>query len=276
MTHRRHTRFVARKTITRLMAVCFLWMVATGQSRVHAQADTTQGEIAMLPAYCVDTMGFGYGDAYTNTSPKAAYWIGLMGKSFWAMHHHCFGLLKLRRGSSGLIPAPVRQGYLQSAIGEFEYVLRNSKPGFIMLPEVNLQLGNTHVLLKNYGAAQIAFDRAIKQKADFAPPYARWAEVLEQAGNKKSALAFLESGLRHAPTSTELLAQYKRLGGNADAFVKSLPPPPVATTAAPNAPAATGVNTSNTPAASGAAPAPQGVGVPQAPAADVAAPAASR
>ena len=189
----------------------------------------------MLPKYCVDTMGFGYGDAYTNTSPKAGYWLGLMGKSFWAMHHHCFGLIKLRRATSGLVSAQARLGYLQGAVGEFEYVLRNAKPDFIMLPEVNLRLGDTLVQLKNYGAAQTAYDRAIRQNPNFAPPYARWAEVQEKIGNKKGALAFLEEGLRHAPASAELLAQYRRMGGNADVFLKSLPRQAEVSASAPEA-----------------------------------------
>lgn len=227
----------------------------------------------MLPKYCIDTMGFGYGDAYYGTSPRAGYWVGLMGKSFWAMHHHCFGLIKLRRATSGLYPALARVAYLGSAVNEFEYVLRASQPDFIMLPEVNLQLGNTQVLLKNYAAAQIAYERAVKQKPDFAPPYARWAEVLEKLGNKKTALAFLERGLRHAPTSAELLAQYKRLGGNAEAFVKSLPPPPVA---APAVAEADSPKVPPTPASGAAAPVPPAVDAPQALSADVAASATSR
>lgn len=212
-----------------VVAVCVLTTVGALAQR---PADTNAGEIAMLPKYCPDTMGFAYGDASYNTSPRAGHWVGLMGKSFWAMHHYCWGLIKYRRATSGVLPAQARLGYLQSANNEWEYVIQHSAPDFIMLPEVYLRLGETHMQLKNYGLASAAFEESRKRKPDYPPPYLRWAEVLVMIGNKKGALAHLELGLRQAPTAPDLIAQYKRLGGNPEAFIKTLP------AAAASAPAA--------------------------------------
>ena len=64
-----------KKAAFRLLAVCFVWLTAIGMAQAQRPPDTSEGEIAMLPKYCVDTMGFGYGDAYTNTSPKAGVWL---------------------------------------------------------------------------------------------------------------------------------------------------------------------------------------------------------
>ena len=76
----------------------------------------------------------------------------------------------------------------------------------------------------HYGLASAAFDESRKRKPDYPPPYLRWAEVLLMTGNKEGALAHLELGLRQAPKAADLLAQYKRLGGNPEAFIRTLPP----------------------------------------------------
>lgn len=217
----------------RRLVVAALGLLTAVGAMAEKPADTSAGEIAMLPQYCPDTMGFGYGDASSNTSPRASHWVGLMGKSFWAMHHYCWGLIKYRRGTSGLLPPQTRIGYLQGANHEWEYVIRNSTADFIMLPEIYLRLGETHMQLKNYGLASAAFDESRKRKPDYPPPYLRWAEVLLMIGNKKGALAHLELGLRQAPTAAGLLAQYKRLGGDPEAFIRTLPAMPASSPGAP-------------------------------------------
>lgn len=240
------------QAIARRLVLAAFSLLTAANALAQKPPDTSAGEIALLPAYCPDTMGFNYGDAYTNTSPRAAHWVGLMGKSFWAMHHYCWGLIKYRRATSGLVPSQVRLGYLQSALNEWDYVLRNSSADFVMLPEIYLRLGETHVQLKSYGPASAAFDESRRHKPDYPPPYLRWAEVLVMIGNKKGALAHLELGLRQAPTAPDLLAQYKRLGGNAEGFIKALPALPASAPAMP----ASAADRSAAPGQAEAAPAP--------------------
>lgn len=213
-------------TLARGLIAAVLGLLISAGAMAEKPTNITAGEIALLPKYCPDTMGFKYGDAYTNTSPRAGYWVGLMGKSFWHMHHYCWGLIKMRRATSGAVSAEVRLGLLRNIVGEMEYVIDNSTPDFVMLPDVYLRMGEAYLLLKQVGQAAEAFNESRRRRPDYPPPYLRWAELLATIGKKKEALAHLEIGLRHAPASPELRAQHTRLGGNTEAFLKTLPAPP--------------------------------------------------
>ena len=220
-------------------------------------SNITVGETAMLPAYCPDTMGYGaYMDATTNPSPRAGLWVGLMGKSFWHMHHHCYGLLKLRRAMLPGTPAHTRKFELGSAIDEFNYMIQNSTANFIMLPEIYVRRGDAQVLLGDVVGAGESFEASRRAKPDYSPAYTHWAEELAKNGAKKNALGILEAGLRIAPSSAELRASYAKMGGNVDAFLKSLPAPehPAVSAPAASAPTVSAPVTPSTPAeaASGA------------------------
>lgn len=183
----------------------------------------TPGEIALLPEYCPDTQGFKYGDVYFNTSPRAKYWVGLMGPSFWAHHHYCWGLIKMRRATAAGVAPVLREGGLKAAIADYEYVINNSTPDFIMLPEVYLRMGEAYLLLNDYGAASDAYAHARRKKPGYWPAYVQWAEVLVKVGKKQEALSLLEECLRLTPSEPALRAPYQRMGGNPDAFLRTLP-----------------------------------------------------
>ena len=192
----------------------------------------TRGEMAMLPAYCPDTQGFGYGDAYFNTSPRAGHWVGLMGKSFWAMHHHCLGIYKVQRSTRPGVSAINRKFHLESSVDEFNYVIENVTPDFVMLPEVFRMRGDSQLKLGRLADAGDSYAIARRIKPDYAPAYINWADELVRTGLKKNALTLLEDGLRVARDSKDLRAGYAKLGGNVEAFVKALPAPPARAEAA--------------------------------------------
>lgn len=176
--------------------------------------NVTDGEMALIPPYCPDTMGFKYGDAYSNTSPRAAHWVGLMGKSFWGLHHYCWALINLRRSQAAGVPPNVRKGLLESVVADSVYSVRYSSPGFVLLPEIYTRIGETQLLLANPGAAYEAFAQARTLKPDYWPPYVRWAEVLIKSNQKVEAKKLVAEGLRYSPDAKPLLDQYRVLGGN--------------------------------------------------------------
>ena len=149
---------------------------------------STPGEVALLPAYCMDTSSFGYDIASSNPSPRAGHWVGLMGKSFWHMHHYCYGLIKARRATLPGAGATHRKFMLETAINEFDYVIVNSPADFIMLPEVYLRRGDAELQLGKVVAARESFDLATKVKPDFAPAYSHWADELENGASYEVAL----------------------------------------------------------------------------------------
>lgn len=203
-----------------------------------------QGEMALIPAYCADTQGFKYGNASFNPSPRASYWVGLMGPSFWDMHHYCWALLNLRR-AGGATSAQQRRGLWESAVGDIQYVVKNSGPNFVLLPEILVTLGGAYVLLSNFSAAYDAFLRARELKADYWPAYSDWAEVLIKSGQKIQAKALVKTGLEHSPDSKVLRDQFQRLGGVSTEIVP-VPKPAVPAAVTPD-PAAEAESRSATP-----------------------------
>lgn len=192
----------------------FLILAGAVAVAVAKPENVTDGELALTPAYCPDTMGFKYGDAYSNTSPRAAHWVGLMGKSFWALHHYCWALINLHRAQAAGVPANAKRGALESVVGDYMYVVKNSTPNFVLLPEIYTRIGEAQLMLGNVGGAYDAFAQARALKPDYWPAYLRWAEVLIKSKQKAEAKALIAEGLSHAPNAKPLLDQYRLLGGN--------------------------------------------------------------
>lgn len=195
------------------LSILFCILVMPGISSANKPEDVTQAEMKLIPAYCADTMGFNYGGAYSDTSPRAGHWVSLMGKSFWHMHHYCWGQINLMRARKAGIPAQTRQSMLESVSGDYQYVIKNSPPDFIMLPEISTRVGDVELLLSHPEKANEAFSRARQLKPDYWPAYSHWAEYLISIGRRPEALKLITSGLEHSPNAKVLLDLYRTLGG---------------------------------------------------------------
>lgn len=192
-----------------------LSLIIGGSAQAGKPDDWTEAEVRLAAPYCIDTMGFRYGDAYSaNISPRAGHWVGMMGQSFWNMHHYCWALINLARAERATTPATTRDYLRQSAVGDIKYVINGAKPGFIMLPEIYTRLGETYLLLRQERKADQAFKAAIAAKPDYWPPYARWAEYQKFRGRPRDEIrATLREGLRYSPTSKTLLGLWAEVGG---------------------------------------------------------------
>lgn len=191
-------------------------------------------ELNRLPEYCIDTEGFGYGHKRSaNRSPRAGHWEGLMGDGFWTLHHYCYGLIhRLRLGNGSVIPAR-RSFTVGQMISEYYFVINNTQPGFVLLPEVWTRIGEGELMRNNIGAAHDAFATARKLKPDYWPAYSMWAEVLIKAKSQDRARAILAEGLAHAPDATTLQDQFRKLGGDPAKVARAAPPPTAGRVAEP-------------------------------------------
>ena len=198
--------------IKRLALVFALYLGCPGMT-LAAPKNITEGELALTPPYCQDVQGIKWGDQYSNTSPRAAHWVALMGKTFWAMHHYCWALIHIQRSSAAGLSPQIREGMIQEAIGDYYYVIKNATPNFVLLPEIYLRIGEAQVMAKNPVAASDAFAKARELKADYWPAYARGAEVFERLGMKTKAKSLLEDGLERMPNEPALQTAFVRLGG---------------------------------------------------------------
>lgn len=208
------SRDLPLKLFAKSISSMSILMLLCTTSFANQPSDITAGEMALIPAYCPDTQGFKYGDAYSNTSPRASYWVGLMGKSFWHTHHYCWALLNLRRSEAAGRTPQERRGLREGAVGDLNYVINNSAPNFVLLPEIFTKLGEVHLVLGNIGAAYEAFLHARELNPGYWPAYSRWVSVLIQTGQKVEAKLLVKAGLAHAPESTVLQQQYRLLGGD--------------------------------------------------------------
>jgi tetratricopeptide (TPR) repeat protein len=212
-----------RSSSFKKLAGAFFAMAACGASWGQRPPSVTAGELALLPEYCIDTQGFDYSDQYSGKkSPRADYWVGLMGQSFWHHHHYCWGLIKSRRAMAPGVRPELRTGGLKDANGDYDYVIRNATRDFVMLPEVMLKYGDNLVLLDSPIQALEVYAEAARRKPDYWPAYVNAAEALEKVGKKKEALARIGEGLAFAPTSPVLQRHYTRLGGDLKALMAQL------------------------------------------------------
>ena len=153
-----------------LLIVLFAWH-APGALAVHP-GPMTDAEIALTPPYCRDTMFFaGYGDKHGNTSPRAAYWVRLMGEGFWAMHHYCWTVVYLMRAARLTTTERDRQFAYLDAYGDLSFAIENgiklSGPNFVLLPELYVKFAENFRRMKKDGEALAAYRKAIAAKPDY-------------------------------------------------------------------------------------------------------------
>lgn len=235
-------RQVAFSNTMRPLLLGLALMVMAGTAAANRPEDITEAEMKLLPAYCVDTMGFGYGDAYYNTSPRAGHWVALMGKTFWAMHHYCWAQINMSRSRKAGVSPQLRKALWEGIRGDYGYVLKHATPDFIMLPEIYTRIGEVELLLGRPDKAGEAFGRARQLKPDYWPAYSHWAEFLMKIGKRPEAMKVVISGLENAPGAKVLLEQYRVLGGKTANLPKPLEKPqpaaePVANDGEPAMPA---------------------------------------
>lgn len=232
--------------LIRSILVCFAFVPAA-----HALKPTnvTDGELALMPPYCVDVQGFKYGASANNRSPRALYWISRMGEEFWALHHYCWGLINLHRAQNIGLTKPQGRFLVQSAINDYHFVIQNARPTFPLLPEIYTRVGEAQLILRQHDAARQAFDKARSIKPDYWPPYVRWADALVSLKLDAQARSLIAEGLAIMPTEPALLEKARQLGVKPPAAASQAPP------ASASAPAASAPTPSAEPAETPAAPA---------------------
>ena len=195
-----------------LLALLLSLMLSSPVARADRPVGWTPGELALLPNYCPDTQGFAHTRTGEHRSPRADYWVGLMGETFWSLHHYCWGLMNLRRAQQARLPPQARDHLIGTVIQDYHFVLRNADDGFVLLPEVLTRLGEAHLLLGQHGAANAAFLRARAVKPDYWPPYVAWANKQMEMGLTDGARETMTAALEHMPAEPRVQELAWRLG----------------------------------------------------------------
>lgn len=186
-----------------------VWLMLA-QCQVGAQlANMTQGELALTPDFCQDVQTVNGWSQFSNPSPRSPHWVGLMGNTFWGMHHYCWALIHLQRANRAGNTPQFRDWARRQAIDDFGFVVKIAPANFVLLPDVHFRIGDAYVLLGDLGSALVAFEKSREIKPDYWPPYVSEANLMMKVGKKKAALELLEQGLALMPNQPNLLAAVK-------------------------------------------------------------------
>jgi tetratricopeptide (TPR) repeat protein len=168
-------------------------------------------EVAMLPRYCPYTQAFRDHVLGGNNPDEIQRWGSIIGETFHAMHHYCWGLMKTNRGVLLARDEQSRRFYLQDAIGEFEYVIQRAPPDFVLLPEILTKKGENLIRLGQGLNGNLELLRAMELKPDYWPPYAAMSDYYKNAGDLKKAREVLEKGLSASPDAKALKDRLAKL-----------------------------------------------------------------
>jgi len=161
-------------------------------------------EVALLPRYCPYTQLFRDHVPAGKNPDEVQRWYSILGETFHAMHHYCFGLMKTYRGVILAREEQWRRFYLRDAIEEFDYVIDRAPPDFVLLPEILMKKGENLIRLGQGGSGLTQLLRAIQLKPGYWPPYAVMSDYYKNTGDLKKAHEVLENGLSASPDAKAL------------------------------------------------------------------------
>ena len=152
----------------------------------------------IIPEYCA------YMQLGIRSGPKGDMYKQILGKWWTATHHYCWGLDKIYLAHKYY---DKRGFYLQSAIHEFDYVLKyveNPNSTFILKPEILTKKAVALALLGRDDEAIRVFWSAINVKPDYVYSYIQLSKLFSKNGIKDQAQKVLEIGLENSPDSSLL------------------------------------------------------------------------
>ena len=221
------------RTLGFLLAFTFSLFLSTGTVLANKPKGITKAEMALIPTYCPDTMGFKFNDAYYNTSPRAAQWVSMLGKDFWSLHHYCWALVNLQRANRYGLTKLQRKGLFEEVLSDYNYVLERADADFLLLPEILTRAGEAELKLSHPERANAAFAKARQIKPDYWPAYSHWVEYLIVKGHREEARELARQGLEITPQASTLQKQYRLLGGDPATVLPKPVPQADATTETP-------------------------------------------
>jgi tetratricopeptide (TPR) repeat protein len=170
-------------------------------------------EVGRLPKYCLYTQSFRDAIPGGSNEPQISYWYSTLGEPFHAMHHYCWGLMKLNRALYLARSKQARDFYFGAAITEFDYVLERSPDNFVLRPEILTKKGQALIRLGRGPLAVPILERAIELKPDYWPPYVQLSDHYKASGQAAQARETLEKALAQSPGVETLKQKLAELDG---------------------------------------------------------------
>jgi tetratricopeptide (TPR) repeat protein len=193
----------------RLSIVFLTYLLSANLLALEFTGGPTPTELAALPRFCQVRLG---AEGITIASPEFKMWAERLGNDFEHTHHYCLGLVGLSRYQRARSPQD-KTHYLQSAVGDFSYMVRNAKPTYVLMSDVYLQRGLAYSLLKRNAEAIGDMYKALELNPRTAKGYNMLSDIYVGMNDKSRALDIVTTGLQNNPSSTSLQARYRALGG---------------------------------------------------------------
>lgn len=171
-------------------------------------------EVARLPVYCKYTQLFRSAVPGGNDEAQISYWSSTLGKPFQALHHYCWGLMKLNRALFLARDNQARMFYFRDAINEFDYVLERAPEDFILLPEILTKKGQALIRLGRGPLAVPILEKAVELKPDYWPAYVQLSEHYQASGQIGLAREALQRALAQSPDVDSLKRRLAELDGS--------------------------------------------------------------
>lgn len=194
---------------TRLSVLFALALGCCCSTPVLALKPSTLAEVNRLPAYCRGTQQI---TRITGASHDAG--MKLYGAEYHHLHHYCWAL-NAENKAMGTLDKTQRGYLLGPAIGDIDYVIRLSRPQFILLPEI--YSGKARILFKLGRAPEAvgSLYKALQIKPDYAPAALQLSRYFERQGEHGKAIAILKTTAAHSETpSAALTKQLQKLGAS--------------------------------------------------------------
>jgi tetratricopeptide (TPR) repeat protein len=161
-------------------------------------------EVALLPHYCAYTKVFRNFVPGGNNKAEIDRWSAVMGSTFNAMHHYCWGLMKTNRALLLARDKKTKAYYLSAAIDDFNFVFRYASRDFVLMPEILTRKGENLILLGRGANGLTELQRAIEIKPDYWQAYAALSDYYESIGDVAKARELLQKALTFAPDEKAL------------------------------------------------------------------------
>lgn len=159
-------------------------------------------EVRLLPPYCIYSQYFSW--KYRPDEEEKKRWEVALGRTFIAIHHYCFGLMKTHRALFLTKTKQNRDYYLRDSLKEFDYVIERAPDDFVLLPEILTKKGENLVRLGRGSFAVFDFERAATLNPKFWPPYAHLADYYKSTGEMDKAREVLNKGMQRAEETKQL------------------------------------------------------------------------
>ena len=193
---------------TTVIGVAGLVLLSFFSSSAWADAVRTQTELAMLPSYC---SGVQQVRDISRDPVSLDQYMQMYGPSYGHFHHYCWAL-NSENNANAMFNKSAHDFELGNALNDIQYVLKNSSPDFVFLPDVYNSQARILFSLHRDSEAVLALEKAIELKPGYAPAVSRLSDYFAHIGDKGKAIKTLETGIDNTENAGGLIKKLSALG----------------------------------------------------------------